>query len=360
MGFSQEIFDKARVFAQQYKKSKSKIIFDCSGPVGSCPGDILMLTAAIRDLHYSYPGEFLTNVITNHDHIWENNPYLYPLDKGSGDVLVIDIHYPLINQSNECQYHFIHGFRKEIEKRLNIQIEPTYFRADLHLSDLEKSWISQVEEIGIKDNFWIMVAGGKHDTTCKWWNPDGYQEIVDHFQDRITFVQCGAESDWHPKLKNVINLIGKTDLRQFIRLIYHSVGVVCPITFAMHAAAAIPMKKTPPINRPCVVIAGGREPTQWEAYPHHKFLSTVGTMPCCDNGGCWHSRCQKIGDGDKKDKENLCEFPVEIYPKKLKKKKMLIPQCMNNITVDDVIRSIESYYVGGVLKYDENKKKRNY
>jgi hypothetical protein len=36
------------------------------------PGDILMLTAAVRDLHAAYPGQFQTDVRTSADAIWEN------------------------------------------------------------------------------------------------------------------------------------------------------------------------------------------------------------------------------------------------------------------------------------------------
>jgi len=201
------------------------------------------------------------------------------------------------------------------------------------------------------------VVNGFVSHNCKWSNPYTLQKVIDHFKGKITFVQCGMNKPvdskgaghYHPELKNVVNLIDKTDLRQFIRLVYHSVGVLCPVTFAMHAAAAIEMKNNPPINRPCVVIAGGREPPQWEAYPNHRFLATNGAMDCCDNGGCWKSRCQTVGDGDKKDIKDLCLYPVKL------KNKIKIPKCMDMIKDADIIRAIEMYYEGGVLKYNDSK-----
>ena len=308
------------------------------------PGDITMLTAAVRDLKKSYP-DILVDVRTSAGEIWENNPYLTKLDEKDPDVEVYKLDYPLIHNSNEGQYHFIHGYRLDIEDKLGLKIKPTVFRGDIHISDEEKGWISQIEEMGIKDDFWIMLAGGKQDFTCKWWSPKFYQQVVDHFKGKITFVQCGEKKHWHPPLKNVINLIGKTDFRQFIRLIYHSVGVVSPITFGMHAAAAIECKKELK-NRPCVVIAGGREPSQWERYPHHRFLETNGFLDCCDNGGCWKSRCQKIGDGDSKDDdENLCFYPIKVSDD------LNIPRCMYMIKPRHVILAIEGYYKGGLLKY---------
>src|SRR6202795_1397626 len=72
------------------------------------PGDTVMLTAAVRDLHACYPNQFLTDTRTPCPALWENNPYITPLDENAADVEVIDCEYPLINQSNELPYHFVH------------------------------------------------------------------------------------------------------------------------------------------------------------------------------------------------------------------------------------------------------------
>jgi ADP-heptose:LPS heptosyltransferase len=309
------------------------------------PGDILMLTAAVRDLKLSHP-DLLIDVRTSAYDIWKNNPHITKLDEKDTEVEIINAEYPLIHSSNDGPWHFIHGFIFDIGKKLNLKINITKFKGDIHLSNEERSWISQIEEMGIKNDFWILMAGGKNDFTAKWQNPKTYQEVINHFKDKITFVQCGEKNHWHLPLENTINLIGKTDLRQFIRLIHHSIGVLCPITFAMHAAVAVPVKNGRNFqNRPCVVVAGGREPAQWEAYPHHRFLSLNGSLLCCDNGGCWKSRCQLIGDGDIKDTQDLCIDPVQITPE------LRIPKCMDMIKSQDIIRAIETYYEGGVLKW---------
>ncbi len=312
------------------------------------PGDILMLTATVRDLHHCHPNKFITDVKTTCDEIWENNPLITPLDEKDPDVKVLKMEYPLIHRSNTSPYHFIHGYAMFLEDELDIRIRLTDFKGDIYVSDEEKSWISQVEEMDVKDDFWIIVSGGKYDFSAKWVNPDVMQEVVDHFKGKITFVQTGQKEHWHPKLKNVVDLIGKTSLREFIRLIYHSVGVLCPITFAMHAAAAVPIKKDGLKNRPCVVLAGGREPAQWEEYPHHRFLSTNGALKCCDNGGCWVSRCQKVNDGDEKDTKNICLEPVKV------RENLEIPHCLDMIKSKHIIEAIEMYYEGGVLKYNKS------
>jgi ADP-heptose:LPS heptosyltransferase len=321
-----------------------KLILTCD----LSPGDVVMMTAAVRDLHLAHPGKFVTDVRTPAMQLWENNPYLTPMTEHDPGFKVVSMQYELIHDSNEGAYHFIHGYARHLEKVLGLRIPVSRFRGDIHLSDLEKSWMSQVEEPPIEwhQDFWIIVAGGKHDFTAKWWDPARYQRIVDHFAGRIQFVQCGESHHYHPRLGGVIDLVGQTDVRQFVRLMYHASGVVCPVTFAMHLAAAVEVKPGRPKNRACVVVAGGREPSQWEKYPHHRFLETNGAMRCCDNGGCWKSRCQPVGDGDQKDRpQNLCLEPVRVSPW------VVIPRCMDLVTAADVVRAIELYYDGGALQY---------
>jgi ADP-heptose:LPS heptosyltransferase len=303
------------------------------------PGDIVMLTAVVRDLHKSHPGKYLTDIRTSAYHLWENNTYITPLKEDDKDVELIECEYPLIHQSNEGQYHFIHGYRKFLEQKLNIAIKSTEFKGDIHISTVEKSWYSQVRDMTGEDTrFWLVVSGGKLDYTCKWSDPNRLQQVVNHFKGKIQFVQIGDKNHHHPRLNNVIDLVGKTDIRQLVRLVYHADGVVCPVTFLMHLAAAVETKPGRPINRPCVVIAGGREPPQWEAYPHHQYLHTNGCLPCCDNGGCWKSRVIPIGDGDEKDHpEHLCIKPVRL------ESNLTIPKCIDMITAADIIRAVEKY-----------------
>lgn len=350
------------------------------------PGDVLMLTAAVRDLHRQHPGKFRTAVATSAGAIWEGNPHVWKSGKdesGSQEVEApveeIVCEYPLIHRSNTGPWHFIHAFHQFLGERLGVRIEPTEFRGDIHLSAKEKSWISQVQEISkVAVPFWIVVSGGKLDFTAKWWDPARMQKVVDHFAGRILFVQVGEKGHHHPALSGVMDLRGKTDLRQLIRLMHHAQGVVCPVTFAMHLAAAVEVRgkceaypRGMPKNRPCVVIAGGREPAQWEAYPHHQYIHTNGALRCCDNGGCWKSRTVPLGDGDPKD-ASLCVDVVELATGVRKPGKewgqgdletgrkgdamrdgdvRFLPKCLDMISAEEVIRRVELYFNGGAIDY---------
>lgn len=288
-----------------------RVILKCMLP----PGAIIMLTAAVRDLHLSCPGEFLTDVRTSAPALWVNNPYITPLREDDPDVEIVDCHYPLIHQSNKAPYHFIHGFSQYLSEILKVNIYPSLMSGDLHLSAQEKQWMSQVREITREEvPFWIIAAGGKFDVTIKWWSSSRYQEVVDAFRGRILFVQIGDEKHYQPTLSGVLNLIGRTNLRQLIRLVYHSEGVICPVNLPMHLAATVETRTNRSPRRPCVVLAGGREPSQWEAYPHHQFLHTVGALRCCDNGGCWKARTLPLGDGAPNDRpDRMCVDVVGLF-----------------------------------------------
>ena len=262
------------------------------------PGDIVMLTAAVRDLHRSQPGRFASDVRTPCGGLWENNPHLTPIAEDAGEAEVIECGYPLIHRSNGGPWHFIHGFTQFLAEKLGVPIQPTDFKGDIHLSAKEKGWISQVQEITrARVPYWIVGAGGKYDFTAKWWAHERWQAVVEHFAGRILFVQVGEKGHHHPPLRGVLDLRGKTTLRQLVRLVHHAQGVLCPVTLLMHLAAAVEVpggmengKGKMPKNRPCVVVAGGREPAQWEAYPHHQYIHMNGALRCCDHGCCWKPR----------------------------------------------------------------------
>jgi len=301
-----------------------------------------MLTAAVRDLHHCYPGEFITDVRTLCSELWENNPDVTPLDDSDPDAEHIDCSYPLINRANRTPYHCLHGFIEFFNTKFGLSIQPTSFKGAIYLSEQEKAWYSQVREVTRKDiPFWIIAAGGKFDITIKWWQIERYQEVVNALRREVQFVQVGGGGHAHPRLDGVIDFRGQTNLRELIRLVHHSDGVLCSITALMHFAAAVETRNSHAPNRPCVVIAGGREPVHWEQYPSHQFIHTIGALPCCLQGGCWKDRIFALRDGDKRDRlQNRCANIVDD-----------LPRCMDMIRPKDVIKRIRLYFEGGVLKY---------
>lgn len=316
------------------------------------PGDIVCLTALVRDIHLTYPGEFEIDVNTTVKPIWDNNPWLTPLWNRNARNPAVS--YPDVKMLN-CQYgkgiweqnhetvHFITYFHRDFRRQTGIEVKCHYPYGDIHLSDEEKSTPP------VQGRYWLMMAGGKSDFTIKVWYGPWFQEVADRLgRLGLGVVQSGASfrGHWHVPLKgdNVIDLVGVGGFRHWLQQIYHADGVICGVTGAMHIAAAL--------QKPCVVIAGGREAWWWEAYVRenkslqqcenplrvpHRFLHTIGQLDCCRNHGCWKNKVVKIN----KD-PMVCKRPVQLP-------EMPQAECMQMITPDTVMAAVCSYYYDGTL-----------
>lgn len=263
------------------------------------PGDVACMTAAVYSLHKKNPGKFLIAVDTTAPALWEHNPDVVPHGEG---FEVVQTHYPLVNSSNQVAVHQLHGYCQFLEDNLRVEVPLATNRPRLYLSAAEKGWINQVQETtGRKQRYWLVCAGRKDDYTAKFAGTEFYQRLVNLLRGKVFFVQIGAKEHHHPPLKGVLNLVGKTDLRQLVRLAYHAEGGVGGTTLLMHLMAAW--------EKPYICLLGGREPVPWNAYPKTHLLHTIGLLPCCRESACWKSRTVKLGDGKVQD-ESLCVDPL--------------------------------------------------
>jgi ADP-heptose:LPS heptosyltransferase len=303
------------------------------------PGDLVMMLYALTSLHETYPDEYITDVNVSCRDIFYHNPLITDIPDTDTDVRTIQMEYPHIHESNNKPHRFSTAFTAFLADKLKRPIKLANFAGVLPISPDEQGWYSAVHEILGRDvPYWILNAGHKSDFTAKTWSFARYQEIVNLFPD-VWFVQVGSDEHTHPPLTgdNLINMVGKTDVRQLIRLVYNAFGVISGVSFPMHLAYAVPPH--PRFNRAAranITIAGGRESPHWEQGPSHHYLHTCGMLPCCDHGGCWKSRVVPLNDNDSKD-ESLCVTPVQMTDGQW------IPRCMDLIEVDDVKKLIERY-----------------
>ena len=305
------------------------------------PGDVLMLTAAVRDLHRSNPGAFATDVRTGHPDIWTGSPWITPLQEGEDGVELVEACYTSVSESSHSPRHIVEAFGEYLSRRLGVSIRTTEFRGDVHLTDEDIEFPSAVRQaVGSAVPYWLIVAGGKSDFTVKWWSTDRWQAVVDALRGRVLFVRVGASSDHHPALRGVVDLRGRTTIRDLIRLTHHADGVLCPITFAMHLAATVERPLGRRGVRPCVVVAGGREPAHWFSYPGHQVLHRVGALDCCRETGCWVARTRRLGDGSRFDDRKFLCRDVDGD----------LPRCMSMIEPQDVVRAVEVYLSGGASR----------
>jgi ADP-heptose:LPS heptosyltransferase len=280
------------------------------------PGDLLMLSATVRDLHLSHPGEFRTDVRCSHPEIFLHNPRVESVITSKGEWL--DMEYPLwetYKDSRACTMHFMHGYRRFLMERLGIDIRPTVLGGEVYLSPKE------MEDPGLGP-YWILNAGWKDDMPLKRWSPEFMAQVCATFPS-LQFLQCGSMMHNHPRVHgdNVVDM-RRTSMRKYLSLMYHAQGVITPVSFPMHASVAVPVPPGCP-PRACIVLAGGRECDVWEHYTGHSYISAVGRYPCCLEGGC----------GRRKFEE--CEDVVYLD--------IPVAGCMASITPNMVIQEMERF-----------------
>lgn len=286
------------------------------------PGDVLAMTAAVHGLSRRHPGKFRLAVDTTAQELWQFNPDVEPLEKARQEEgwEEVQMHYPLVNECNQRAVHFLQGYADFLAHALKVEVPLLTNRPLVYLSGEERGWQNQVEqEFGYKGKFWLVCAGRKADFSAKFWGAHNYQEVVNLLRGRVVFVQVGAAEHHHSPLQGAYNLVGKTDLRQLVRLCWHAQGTLSGVTLLHHLAAAL--------QKPAVTVLGGREPVQWNAYPRCQLLHTVGALACCRDGGCWKSRTVALHDGSEQD-GSLCEQPVP-GPEP-------VPRCLSLIRPEEV------------------------
>lgn len=270
-----------------------------------CVGDAVVMTAAIYSLATAHPGRYDIAVQSRFPEVFAHNPdvsYHADISDHPLNTHLVQMHYPAIHNSNERGIHFMQAYCEFLGKALGVQVPLLTNRPHLYFDH----WV----EPNVGD-YWIVCSGGKKDFTNKLWGHLNYQKVVSMLAKDVHFIQVGANFDDHPYLRgtNVRDMIGCTNLRQLFELVRRCRGVLCGVSLLMHVAAAL--------GKPCVVVAGGREPVQWNAYPNQQYLHTVGATQCTDPqgraGACWRSRTIPLGDGTPFD-QDLCQIPLDDSP----------------------------------------------
>lgn len=283
------------------------------------PGDCFTLTLAIHSLKTLYPGQYELDVRSPCPDIFLNNPHLTPISDDDPEAFSIDMQYPDIHSSNERPYTFCGAYARFLGAYLNRPLEPVINRPIVYLTEEEKSRTRIVEV-----PYWIVNAGIKNDFTNKSWPIEHYQQVVDSTAGKIQWVQIGEACHSHPALSGVIDMRGKTTLRECIILVHHASGGLGPVTMLQHACAAF--------EKPYLCLLGGREPATWVSYARQHTFHTIGQLPCCLEA-CWKSRTVKLNDGDSKDND-LCHLPITELQRPS-------PKCMHMIKPAEVLAVLE-------------------
>jgi ADP-heptose:LPS heptosyltransferase len=306
------------------------------------PGDTLVLAAFLRDLALAHPGQFEVIANVHAPALLQHNPHIADVGNWgqrkrwrSGDMIYRADYGRGLRDQNSETIHYLAYHHRRFVRTTGIAVPVTIPTPDYHFTPDEEAPL-------IRGRYWVLLSGGKLDVTIKVWATAAFQRVVAGIRDLgLGVVQVGslARGHVHPTLQGTLDLVGRTDLRELMRILRDADGIICGVTFAMHAAAAL--------NRPCVVIAGGREAWWWEAYVAenrgfgpdasrvpvpHRYLHTIGLLPCCMTHGCWRN---KVVPPDPRGR--VCYRPANVSGQRL-------AECMAMIKPSHVLEAVVGYY----------------
>jgi len=115
----------------------------------------------------------------------------------------------------------------------------------------------------------------------KEWFPERFQAVADALRGEYTCIQVGSPSD--PPLAGCVDLRGRTTVRETAAVLAASRLFIGQVGFLMHLARAV--------DRPSVIVFGGRELPWQSGYSCNTNLSTVlPCSPCWRWNSCDHDR----------------------------------------------------------------------
>lgn len=252
---------------------------------GDSLGDNLLITILARELN----NRGYKNVWVKSDHLllFENNKDLKLVLSYKAvlsttilkllNVKMVQLKYttyiPIEDRDIAPDKHIILKFMECVGLKGSIINQPI-----INLTDLEK-------EFGKFGSLQISVCTSSITATVpmknKEWYTNRYQEIINLLSDTYTFVQIGSKND--APLRNVIDMRGKTTVRETASILYHSTLLVSHEGFLMHLARAVNCKS--------VIIYGGRISPQQIGYScNSNIYQKEECSPCWRNNTCEYDK----------------------------------------------------------------------
>jgi len=271
---------------------------------GVGPGDDLLCTVVLHELKKR--GRSKIWMMSKNSDLFEHNPDV-------NRVIPIDYRFREYAWIRGKKWHVLEYARIDVEKdqseppkrhiiaemcgRMGVQGQIA-MRPYLQLTDAERSQAAWAQgTIAIQSS----GLGGQMLMKNKQWFPERFQEVVNQLKGRFKFVQLGAAND--PALADVMDMRGKTRIRESAAILANSRLFLGNVGFLMHLARAV--------ECPSVILFGGREAPWQSGYSCN--LNLYSAVPCAP---CWLW--------------NKCDYNR---------------MCMDKISATDVVQAVEQMFV---------------
>jgi hypothetical protein len=259
-----------------------------AGPVrtlmafGGAPGDDLLCTVPLRELKRRQP-KMQIAMLTRHPALFQgspdvarvlpkNNYSIEPILRGLGYRCIVP-HYTAYDEETDKDRRPEGHILKVMCRQAGIKGDVTV-RPYLYLTEAEKQKGKiAARQICVQSS----VNGAMFAMKNKEWHIDRMQAAVTALAADCTVIQLGADAD--TALDHVLDLRGKTTLREAAAILSQSLCFVGLVGFLMHLARAVECRS--------VIVYGGRELPNESGYVCNTNLT--GATECAP---CWqHNRC---------------------------------------------------------------------
>jgi len=257
---------------------------------GESLGDNLLLTALAKALfERGYKNIWIK---CDHHTLFELNPYvklILPYKAVlSGTLLKIfkvktvcpryTVYHPETDMDDIPEKHILLKMADELDITGAIDSKPVFM-----LSEKEKA-LGRIAG----DQVVIITSGAAalFPMKNKEWIISRYQQVVDSFSGKYTFLQLGSTGD--APLERVIDMRGKTSLRISAAILSQSVLMISHVGFMMHLARAVDCRS--------VILYGGRERPDQSGYAGFENLySAIACAPCWLHNNCGYGKlCMQL------------------------------------------------------------------
>jgi len=211
--------------------------------------------------------------------MFENNPYFQQDFEIHSPAFPLQLNNPATNYCKQDTHEkAVHRYDKHIIEQICefYGIKNPKLKCEIYLSDKEKKFATDVLSIhSLTENNFIVIEPQSNDeyTVNKLYSFEKWQLVTNELAKLgFTIVQVGRENN-SKRLKNVINLAGKTSFREAAAIIKNSSLFISSEGGLMHAANAVGVKS--------VILFTGFIHPRMTGYPENKNL-WIGS----DHGPC--------------------------------------------------------------------------
>ncbi len=289
------------------------------------PGDMLGgVVPLVESIHKQFPGEYLTDVAgTAADVFFAYSPHRTRLRSPDRRFYA---HYN-VNGSDQRSFSFAQAHCDHFSEVMKLKkplINQTR-KPSIYLTEQEREPIAELPA-----HYLVMTAGYKTDCDVKGKGSHLlWADVVEYCRSvGVEVLQVGERNSAHvhDPIPGAVDLVGRTSLRQLVRLVSQAVATLSSISLLTHVSAAFDVPNL------CV---SSRESHDFAMYRTTIPFHCIGLLSCASGeaaGGCWRNTLEPVLVNGK-PRGDHCALPV------IQEDGSMVPTCTNVVRQSGAVQA---------------------